>query len=264
MPEIQGLSSFGQLLKIWRKKRGFSQLVLAERTNTTVRHLSFIETGRSRPGLELVTRISEALDLNRYEGNQLLASAGFPTQYDELDADNDPNGPYLSSVQIMLDRHDPYPACAVDTLSRIKFANQSFRRIFPELDNQDAEQSIDDFFGSARLSSQIENWDEVAWAFIDRRQLEAVRTKDPRLLELSERAIRHMEGIERPSANSFRGSLHVDIRFRAGDQIISTYMTVMRYESVGHAVLSDLRLEFIFPKDEAAAEFFRGHSEARN
>jgi DNA-binding XRE family transcriptional regulator len=43
-----GGSAFGRLLKEWRGRRGYSQLDLALAARTTQRHLSFIESGRSR------------------------------------------------------------------------------------------------------------------------------------------------------------------------------------------------------------------------
>ncbi|MFG2020778.1 helix-turn-helix domain-containing protein [Actinomadura geliboluensis] len=54
---------FARELRRWRERRRFSQLDLAIRADTTQRHLSFLEQGRSRPGRAMVVRLAESLEL---------------------------------------------------------------------------------------------------------------------------------------------------------------------------------------------------------
>jgi transcriptional regulator with XRE-family HTH domain len=70
------VSPFGRHIRHWRAIRRMSQLDLAIAAGTTARHLSFIETGRSRPGKDLILRIGHALDLPLPERNTLLTAAG--------------------------------------------------------------------------------------------------------------------------------------------------------------------------------------------
>src|SRR5687767_2184942 len=72
------LSPFGQQLRHWRTRSGMSQLTLSSLAGTTPRHLSFVETGRSRPGSDLVLRLATALDVPVRERNALLVAAGLP------------------------------------------------------------------------------------------------------------------------------------------------------------------------------------------
>ena len=44
-----GVDSIGTLLRDWRTRRRLSQLDLALDAGVSPRHLSFVETGRSRP-----------------------------------------------------------------------------------------------------------------------------------------------------------------------------------------------------------------------
>jgi transcriptional regulator with XRE-family HTH domain len=53
----------GVLLREWRERRRLSQLDLANLAGTSSRHLSYVETGRSRPSREMVLRLGEALDV---------------------------------------------------------------------------------------------------------------------------------------------------------------------------------------------------------
>ena len=53
----------GPLLKTWRSKRRLSQLDLALEAGVSTRHLSFVETGRSRPSEQMVVHLAEQLDV---------------------------------------------------------------------------------------------------------------------------------------------------------------------------------------------------------
>ena len=68
-------------LKERRASRRLSQLELALRAGTTQRHLSFIESGRSAPGREMVIRLAESLGLPLRERNELLLKAGYAPAY---------------------------------------------------------------------------------------------------------------------------------------------------------------------------------------
>ena len=52
----------GRQLRGWRERRRVSQLDLSLRAGISARHLSFVETGRSRPSSALILRLSEELD----------------------------------------------------------------------------------------------------------------------------------------------------------------------------------------------------------
>ena len=56
-------TAFGRHMKRWRRQRGLSQLDLAVRANLSQRHVSFIETGRSRPRADVAQRVAEALEV---------------------------------------------------------------------------------------------------------------------------------------------------------------------------------------------------------
>ena len=50
---------FGALLRQWRQRRRVSQLDLALAADVSARHVSFLETGRSRPSREMVLRLAK-------------------------------------------------------------------------------------------------------------------------------------------------------------------------------------------------------------
>jgi DNA-binding XRE family transcriptional regulator len=56
-------SPFGARLRQWRHRRGLSQLALAGLVGSTGRHISFLETGRSRPSRQMALRLADSLDV---------------------------------------------------------------------------------------------------------------------------------------------------------------------------------------------------------
>jgi len=76
-------TGFGTLLRTWRANRRLSQLDLASVAGVSSRHLSFIETGRSRPSREMVVHLAQHLEVPLRERNILLAAAGFAPMYRE-------------------------------------------------------------------------------------------------------------------------------------------------------------------------------------
>lgn len=249
-------SPFGQQLRLWRKQRGLSQLQLATLAETTPRHVSFIETGRSRPGREMVMRLAECMDLPIRDRNSLLSSAGLPPAYPERDLDEAQLRPFKMAVDAILERHMPYPAAAADGLGRLRLANPTFNALFPGAIGQAPEDAIDGFFGPGPARDMIENWEEVAWRYVESRRREAARANDPRLLALAERALRHLDGIPRPPQVNAASPV-VCPRLRVGDQIVETFTTVMRFEHAAEVTISELRVELIFPVDEVGDRFFR-------
>ena len=88
----------GDLLKLWRSKRRVSQLDLASQAGVSPRHLSFVETGRSKPSREMVLHLAEHLDVPLRDRNAMLTAAGFAPVYQESALD-DPGGSFRGQLQ---------------------------------------------------------------------------------------------------------------------------------------------------------------------
>ena len=129
VPDTPG-SPFGRRLREWRRFRGLSQLALATGAATTSRHVSFLETGRSRPSSELVLRLCEVIDVPLRQRNELLEAAGLAPAYPHLPLDSEELTPYLSGVESLLDAHDPMPGLVFDAKWRVLIANVGARRLF--------------------------------------------------------------------------------------------------------------------------------------
>jgi transcriptional regulator with XRE-family HTH domain len=54
---------FGRLLRFWRTTLGISQEQLSSHVGVSVRHISFMENGRSMPGRAMVLDLAQTLEL---------------------------------------------------------------------------------------------------------------------------------------------------------------------------------------------------------
>ena len=106
--------SFGQLLRGWRKRRRISQLALALEAEISQRHLSFVESGRSRPSREVIRRLAGHLAVSLRDQNAMLVAAGYAPAYD----DRPLTAPGMVRTREVIDRllagYHPYPALALD------------------------------------------------------------------------------------------------------------------------------------------------------
>src|SRR4051794_18811519 len=75
----------GALLREWRRRRRLSQLDLALDAGISARHLSFLETGRSKPSPEMVLKLAEELEVPYRDRNRMLLAAGFAPAFRELE-----------------------------------------------------------------------------------------------------------------------------------------------------------------------------------
>ncbi|MEV8455225.1 helix-turn-helix transcriptional regulator [Streptomyces sp. NPDC052095] len=114
----------GTLLRSWRERRRISQLELALRADSSARHISFIETGRSRPSEEMILRLADRLDVPVRERNALLLAAGYAPRYAQTPLDDPAFGPLREGMERLLEAYEPYPAIVVDGTYDVVAANR--------------------------------------------------------------------------------------------------------------------------------------------
>src|SRR4029450_10680537 len=149
----------GQLLAHWRGVRRMSQLTLASEAQVSPRHVSFVESGRSRPSAAMVLTLARALDVPLRERNQMLLAAGHAPIYPQADLDAPGMGPGRAAARAPLPPHAPP------------------RPLFGWLRGERVSRPINGvrlMFDPDGLRPHIANWDEVAGMLIQRVHREAV------------------------------------------------------------------------------------------
>ena len=131
------MHTVGELLRQWRHRRRLSQLDLAIAADVSARHVSLVETGRSRPSAEMVLRLADQLDVPLRDRNRLLLAAGFAPRYTERPLDGDALSAARDAVGRVLRAHEPYPALVFDRRWNILMTNRAvdpfFAGVAPDL-----------------------------------------------------------------------------------------------------------------------------------
>ena len=170
--QAEGSPPFGFLLKTWRQRRKLSQLDLALEAGVSQRHLSFLESGRSRPSRSMALHLAAALDLPLRERNHLLLQAGFAAAYDERSLSSADMTAVRQALELTLRHHEPFPAIVIDRAWNLVLANQATFRFLALFGPQEAIWARVDpsgrrnvmrlSFHPAGLQAFLRNWREAA------------------------------------------------------------------------------------------------------
>ncbi|MFI8932929.1 helix-turn-helix domain-containing protein [Streptomyces sp. NPDC053474] len=126
-------SEVGALLRGWRQERRVSQLELALRADSSARHISFVETGRSKPSEEFVLKLAEHLDVPVRERNALLLAAGYAPRFRQTPLDDPSMGALRAGLERLLQGYEPYPALVVDATYDVVAANRGIASLLDGL-----------------------------------------------------------------------------------------------------------------------------------
>jgi transcriptional regulator with XRE-family HTH domain len=247
-------SPFGARLRQWRQHRGLSQLALAGRIGSTPRHISFLETGRSRPSQQMVLRLGAALDVPLRDRNQLLQAAGLAPAYPEADVQTPALEPFRRAMDRLLAAHEPFPALVVDAHARVVAANRASSTLFGS--GLVGSNLIERYLADPAVRTAVVNWPEIAWTALDRLHKQLERTPFDgelrRLVTLAEAAV---AGLPRPQG--VEHGLVACPWFRVGDAVIRTIAIAARFDTAVDVALDELRIELIYPQDATAERYFR-------
>jgi transcriptional regulator with XRE-family HTH domain len=177
----------GELLREWRNRRRLSQLKLAVASGVSTRHLSFVESGRSRPSREQLLHLAASLEVPLRERSGRLLAAGFSPAYPEYSL----HAPQMAAVRHALDQllraHEPFPAVALDRHWDLVLANSSVLLLVERVADELLQPPINVMRATRhrdRLASRIVNFDEYSSHLLDRLRRQIFLTGDPTLEDL--------------------------------------------------------------------------------
>jgi transcriptional regulator with XRE-family HTH domain len=253
-----GRQPVGELLREWRTRRRISQLDLAIQADISARHLSFVETGRSRPTAAMILRLTEQLDVPLRERNALLLAGGYAPAYPQHSID----APELDSVRAALRRvlagHEPYPAIVVDRWWELQDANSAVGQLLegcsPDLLAPPAN-ALRLSLHPEGMAPRIVNLSQWRAHVLSQLRHRARALSDSRLIELYKEMAGYPGGTDElyPSTDG----VVLPLRYRLGDQVLALFGI---YASVGTAAdvtVQELTIESFYPADEATAAALR-------
>jgi len=241
---------FPSALKERRASRRLSQLELALRAGTTQRHLSFIESGRSAPGREMIIRLAESLDLPLRERNELLLKAGYAPAYPETALDGPGLAPALAALTHILDAHMPYPAIVIDRYGDIVAANAGQRILTDGCAGQLHANAYRLALHPDGMAPRIANFAEWARHVLNGLAAELARNPDERLAALHAELSQYV-----PPADIGPGHLGfaVPLELRTPHGELRLMTTITSFATAVDVTLSELKLEAFLPADLATA-----------
>ncbi|MEU4714283.1 helix-turn-helix transcriptional regulator [Micromonospora purpureochromogenes] len=243
-------------LRRWRIRRRVSQLELALRAGTTQRYVSFVESGRSRPGRAMLIRLAESLEVPLRDRNALLLAAGYAPAYPERELDDPGLTAVLSALERVLAGHLPFPAVVVCPAGQLLLANEGFTALTAPV----APKLLTPPVSLPRvllhpdgLAPLIVNLDEWAWHVLDRLRAESDRNPDARLdVLVTELAALVPARPRNPGPEHVGFAVPLRLRHEGGELRLITTLT--HFGTAADVTLSELKLEAFLPADETTAE----------
>lgn len=248
--------TFGEELRRWRQARRFSQLALAAEAEVSQRHLSFLETGKSKPSREMVLHLGRCLDLSLRDQNLLLAAAGFSPEYAERGLDDPGLDEVRHTLDMVLAAHGHIPAYVIDRGWDLVMANAASLSLAALAGiDPPAEVSLNVMrtcFHPEGIRSKVRDWERFAAALLHRLEREIIdRPFDDRLAGLLAEA-RSYPGVADlpsrpplPSGNDLMVPMQIETP--AGTlTLISMIATIGEPFDV---TLEELRIETLLPAD---------------
>jgi transcriptional regulator with XRE-family HTH domain len=232
---------------------------LALDAEISTRHLSFIETGRSRPSREMVLLIAEHLDVPLRERNAMLLAGGFAPVYGERSLDDPELAAARQAIEIVLRGHEPYPALAIDRHWNLVAANRAVGPLIAGAAAELLQPPINVLRLSLHpqgLAPQILNYAEWRGHLLDRLKRQADATADLRLCELLDE-LRSYPAAEGAGSVYDLRSVLVPMRLVSPMGELSFFSTTTIFGIPMDVTLAELAIESFFPADEATAERLR-------
>jgi transcriptional regulator with XRE-family HTH domain len=242
---------------------------LALEVGVSTRHLSFVETGRSRPSAELVMALAAHLEVPLRERNGLLLAAGYAPQFSQVPLDDPAMNRVRASIQRMLDAHDPYPGVVIDRQWNVAIANRAGLALTRGLPDSVLGPPLNVYRlclhpdGLARRTTNF-----LDWASYLLRQLRRsiVLTGDPTLVAL----LAEVSGYPNvaqiiPLLGGAQGDeppLLVPVRLATPLGELSLFTTLTTFGTPLDVTIDELAIELFFPADDLSDEMLRDLSMA--
>ncbi len=256
-------SAFGQMLRTWRGSRKLSQLELALQAGISQRHLSFLESGRSRPSREMVLGLTETLDIPLRERNALLAAAGFAALYRERSLQGTEMEPVRHALELTLKHHEPYPAVVVDRDWNLVMQNNASLRFFGLLGDPaviwprtcpDGRPNVMRLtFHPEGLRPFIANWEHLGPCMLNRLRREAATLSGPHgLSKLLEELLSYPGIPDQWKIPDWEHPLTpiLPMELQKDGLRVSLFTMIAMFGTPQDITVDELRLETFFPGDK--------------
>jgi transcriptional regulator with XRE-family HTH domain len=253
----------GELLREWRERRRLSQLDLSIQAEVSTRHLSFVETGRSKPTPEMILRLTEELEVPLRERNLMLLAGGYAPAYPEHAFDEPQLGAVRAALRQVLTGHEPYPAVVVNRWWELLDANSGIALLTGSVAPALLRSPVNVLRLSLHpqgLAHRIVNLGQWRHHLFERLRQQIHATGDGALASLLEelRSYPEPEGAHEARLEGEMLGVLMPFRFRTSQGAVLNFIsTTTIFGTPVDVTLQELALETFFPADEATAAALR-------
>jgi transcriptional regulator with XRE-family HTH domain len=234
-----------------------SQADLAFEANISIKHLSYVETGKAVGSRDILLQLAGALDLSLRDRNALLEAGGFARQYGERDISAPEVADAKRAIDLLLRRHEPFPAIVTDRQWNVLQANRAAGRLMTMLLGPERMQRplnhMRMFLAPDELRPFVESWPKVSAALLVRARHEAMAAPLDLALQSTWRELLKLPDVAAPQLNENEapGPL-CEVRLCKGDIAIGLIGAVLTLGTPQDVTLQELRVEMFMPADEAS------------
>lgn len=261
-----GNPDFRDYFRSWRHYRKLSQLELSLAAGVSQRHVSWLETGRSKPSREMVIRLSEAMEMPLRERNRFLQAAGYANIYSESALEEPAMAAVMEVIRRVLQHHDPMPAVVVDRLWNVRMTNSGADLMFSLAGESDALWNAIDDDGAHNLAlltlhpdglrPYISNWDEAAPEFVRRLKREALASGDQEMQDKFSRIIALAGPVPEPRDCQAHLMPVLPLEISVNGLNLSLFSVITTFGTPQDITTEELRIEAFYPSDEATEQIF--------
>ncbi|MEV4109839.1 helix-turn-helix transcriptional regulator [Nonomuraea sp. NPDC049695] len=246
----------GELLRQWRHRRRISQLDLAIAADVSARHVSLVETGKSKPSADMVLRLADQLGVPLRERNRLLLAAGFAPRYAERPLDGDTLSAAWGAVERVLRAHEPFPALVIDRRWNIVMTNRALDPFLADVAPELLKPPINMVrlgLDPRGLAPHIVNLAEVRGVLRTRITRQLATAPDPELTALYEELLAPYSD---DASHPIESEVVIPMIFCFGGREVRLFSTTTTFGTPMDITLDEVAIESYYPADEESAAYF--------
>jgi len=251
------VNTVGELLRQWRHRRALSQWDLAIAADVSARHVSLVETGKSRPSADMILRLADQLHVPLRDRNRLLLAGGFAPRYAERPLDHTAMSAVHDAVGRVLRAHEPYPAVVFDRRWNIVMTNRAVEPFFAQADPDLLRPPVNlvrlglDPRGFARM---VVNLADVRAVFRSRISRQLATAPDPELAALYEELL--APGPSEASSRRVDSDVVIPMILRVGGRELRLFSTITTFGTPVDITVDEIAIESYYPADAESAAYF--------
>ena len=253
--------SIGNLIQFWRKLNKISQMNLALDIGISSKHLSFIETGKSKPSRDLINRISHTLKLSLRHRNAFLTAGGYSSEFSEEPLSSSKLKTVRLAVQSLLNQHEPFPGIVINQKYDILMKNNGFDRfvhLFLEKGiTEKYNNSLKLLFAPDGLRNFTKNWIFIEQFLLSRLMNEIIETQNNDLVVLYNKLIAQKSKGKIQTQTIDTSLPYLELSFQKNELHAELFTMITTLGTALDLTAQELRVELFFPSNEATKKLLQ-------